>query len=109
MQDSVYLKILGMTRTMLTMAKKNDWDGVSKTETQRKILLEEISPSEEVNNHIQKNKIDKLETVNLLKKIAEINKVIETLAEEIREDQKSSLVQLQKGKKIKHAYSNNPS
>ncbi|MFT5420286.1 MAG: hypothetical protein ACI9D5_001030 [Candidatus Endobugula sp.] len=97
MQDNIYQQLLSLTEKILAMANNNNWAAVAEYESQRQQLIIAIKK-----NNLRDEK--EAETIKLLSTITAMNISIDNLASQRLNDDKASVLKLQKTKKAHDSY-----
>jgi hypothetical protein len=95
--DNIFQPLLSLTEKMLAMAKDNNWSAVAEHENQRQQLIAAIK-----NNQSRDKKT--AGTIKILSAITAMNLSIDKLASQKLNDDKKTLLQLQKTKKAHDSY-----
>ncbi|MFT7387465.1 MAG: hypothetical protein ACI8VC_000705 [Candidatus Endobugula sp.] len=99
MKKNIFLSMLGITKVMCDMATNDQWDLLAEKETERQELIAQLKSMIS-----QEGQEDQKIIIEIVKEMNRLNQQINTLANERNTVYKTSLIQLQKSKKINDLY-----
>lgn len=113
-QTRTYQQLLAITQSMLALAKNNEWEKLSEQEQKRQQVIATCGlkghhqTTADTQPRLENSSVSATgsnsEILQLLHETANINAMITRLAQAARKKHKTSLLQLQKGKKAKTVY-----
>jgi len=99
MKKNIFLSMLDITKVMCDMATNDQWDLLAEKETERQELIAQLKSMIS-----QEGQEDQKIIIEIVKEMNRLNQQINTLANERNTVYKTSLIQLQKSKKINDLY-----